>query len=79
MPLRQVGSYRDGATSRLIPVMAETSVVGASVAVQLGTTYWPATRGDWPVRGGEYGPGQKAAFPQSEADALVAAGIASYV
>ena len=74
----QVGSYRDATGTRLVPVLVRGDTIGQPVAVVLSCVYWPAIRSDWPVRGGEYHPGEKAAFPQAEADAMVAAGVATY-
>ncbi len=52
---------------------------GSATPVRFTASYWPCFRGGYPVRGGEYRAGETAAFPQAEAEALVAAGIAELV
>jgi hypothetical protein len=50
---------------------------GAPTRVLLGVTYFPVAPPGYPTRGGQYNPGETAAFPATEAAAMVAAGVGS--
>lgn len=51
---------------------------GPPTLVRLLLPYAPCARDGFPARGTDYHGGETAAFPQAEAAALVAAGVATY-
>ncbi len=65
-------------TSAITLTPAQIAAPGPLTAVTFTAPYYPCYRGTYPVRAGSYRAGDTASFPQAEAAALVAAGIAEY-
>lgn len=75
----QVGTtYRTaGQIGPIVVAAGDIIAPGAMLKVLFSDHYFPSQVASWPVRGGEYRPGETASFPMQEAQAIVAAGIGS--